>query len=74
MSAQSWTQVSWESVVARDPQAIVIIDYGSVTADQKIRYLTGNPALANVEAVQSRRFIVVPYDASDAWRAQCRRS
>jgi iron complex transport system substrate-binding protein len=62
--AQSWTQVSWESVIARNPQAIVIVDYGSVTADQKIRYLTGNPALAKVDAVRSRRFIVVPYDAA----------
>jgi iron complex transport system substrate-binding protein len=62
--AQSWTQVSWESVIARNPQAIVIVDYGSVTADQKIRYLTGNPALANIEAVRERRFIVVPYDAA----------
>jgi iron complex transport system substrate-binding protein len=60
--AQSWTQVSWESVVARNPQAIVIVDYGSVSADQKIRFLTGNPALANIEAVRERRFIVVPYD------------
>jgi iron complex transport system substrate-binding protein len=60
--AQSWTQVSWESVIARNPQAIVIVDYGSVTADQKIRFLMGNPALANIEAVRARRFIVVPYD------------
>jgi iron complex transport system substrate-binding protein len=59
---QSWTQVSWESVIARNPQAIVIVDYGSVTADQKIRYLIGNPALSNIEAVRARRFIVVPYD------------
>nr|WP_246356115.1 ABC transporter substrate-binding protein [Paraburkholderia humisilvae] len=61
---QSWTQVSWESVIARNPQAIVIVDYGAVTADQKIRFLTGNPALANVDAIRLRRFIVVPYDAA----------
>jgi iron complex transport system substrate-binding protein len=60
--AQSWTQVGWESVVARNPQAIVIVDYGSVSANEKIRYLIGNRALANTEAVRSRRFIVVPYD------------
>jgi iron complex transport system substrate-binding protein len=61
---QSWTQVSWESVVARNPQAIVIVDYGAVTAAQKIEFLTSHPALANVDAVRSRRFIVVPYDAA----------
>jgi iron complex transport system substrate-binding protein len=62
--AQSWTQVSWESVVARNPQAILIVDYGAVTADQKIAFLTSNPALAKVAAVRARRFIVVPYDAA----------
>lgn len=61
---QSWTQVSWESVVARDPQAIVIVDYGAVSAAQKIGFLVSNPVLAHVDAVRSRRFIVVPYDAA----------
>jgi len=61
---QSWTQVGWESVVARDPQAIVIVDYGAVTAAQKIAFLTADPMLADVDAVRSRRFIVVPYDAA----------
>jgi len=61
---QSWAQVNWESVVARDPQAIVIVDYGAVSAAQKIRFLTGNPLLADVDAVRARRFIVVPYDAA----------
>ncbi len=62
--AQSWAAVGWESVVARDPQAIVIVDYGAETAAQKIAYLTGNPALAQVAAIRARRFIVIPYDAA----------
>lgn len=61
---QSWAQVGWESVVARDPQAIVIVDYGAVTAAQKIGFLTTDPVLAHVDAVRSRRFVVVPYDAA----------
>ncbi|QGZ65196.1 ABC transporter substrate-binding protein [Paraburkholderia acidisoli] len=62
--AQSWAQVSWESVVARDPQVIVIVDYGAVTAAQKAAFLLGSPALANVAAIRNRRFVVVPYDAA----------
>lgn len=61
---QSWAQVNWESVVERDPQAIVIVDYGAVTAAQKERFLVENPALATVEAVRKHRFIVLPYDAA----------
>jgi iron complex transport system substrate-binding protein len=60
--AQSWTRVSWETVVARNPQAIVVVDYGAVTAAQKIAFLLDQPALREVEAVRARRFIVVPYD------------
>ncbi|MBB6319821.1 ABC transporter substrate-binding protein [Paraburkholderia tropica] len=62
--AQSWTQVSWESVVARDPQVIVIVDYGAVTAAQKEAFLLSSPALANVAAIRARRFVVVAYDAA----------
>ncbi|MCI3204266.1 iron ABC transporter substrate-binding protein [Pandoraea capi] len=59
---QSWTRVSWETVVARNPQAIVIVDYGAVTAAQKIAFLLNQPALRQVDAIRARRFIVVPYD------------
>lgn len=59
---QSWTRVSWESVVSRNPEAIVIVDYSDVTAAQKIDFLLAQPALKDVEAIKHRRFIVIPYD------------
>ncbi|WP_118178740.1 ABC transporter substrate-binding protein [Paraburkholderia phosphatilytica] len=58
----SWTRVNWETVVARNPQAIVIVDYGNVTAAQKEAFLRDNPALNGMDAVKHNRFIVVPYD------------
>ena len=58
---KSWATVGWEAVVARDPQVIVIVDYGDVTADQKIAFLRGNPALAGIDAVRNGRFVVLPY-------------
>ena len=61
---QSWMQVGWETVVARNPEAIVIVDYGPVDADQKIRFLRDHPALAGVAAIRANRFIVLPYDAA----------
>ena len=42
----SWTRVAWEPVVARDPQVIIIVNYGEVTAEEKTAFLRGNPALA----------------------------
>ncbi|MFM0740575.1 ABC transporter substrate-binding protein [Paraburkholderia xenovorans] len=62
--SQSWTRVSWESVVERNPQAIVIVDYGAVTAAQKIAFLLDQPALRQLDAIRARRFIVIPYDAA----------
>jgi iron complex transport system substrate-binding protein len=61
---QSWTRVTWESVVARDPEAIVIVDYGAISAAQKIEFLLSDPALQNVTAIRTHRFIVIPYDAA----------
>jgi iron complex transport system substrate-binding protein len=57
----SWTRVNWENVVERNPQVIVIVDYGEVTAEQKQQFLLNNPALQSVEAIKQRRFIVIPY-------------
>lgn len=60
----SWTTVGWEEVVERDPEFIVIVDYGTPSAEGKMDYLTNNPALAEVDAVRDRRFVVLPYAAA----------
>ena len=39
----------------------MIVDYGEVSAEQKQQFLLNNPALQSVEAIQQRRFIVIPY-------------
>jgi iron complex transport system substrate-binding protein len=57
----SWTRVNWETVVERNPQVIVIVDYSEVTADQKIQFLLSNKALQSVDAIRHQRFIVIPY-------------
>ncbi|WP_160108999.1 ABC transporter substrate-binding protein [Pseudomonas izuensis] len=57
----SWTRVNWESVVERNPQVIVIVDYGEVTAEQKMQFLLDNKALQSVDAIKHQRFIVIPY-------------
>ncbi|MFJ2359684.1 ABC transporter substrate-binding protein [Pseudomonas fluorescens] len=57
----SWTRVNWETVVERNPQVIVIVDYSEITAEQKIEFLLKNPALQSVDAIKNQRFIVIPY-------------
>jgi len=57
----SWTRVAWEPVVERNPEVIVIVNYGDVTADQKIAFMRANPAFANIDAVVNDRFVVLEY-------------
>lgn len=58
---KSWATVAWEPVVERNPQVIVIVNYGDVTAEQKIAFLKGNPAFAGIDAVKNDRFVVLEY-------------
>ncbi|WP_312880388.1 ABC transporter substrate-binding protein [Actinokineospora xionganensis] len=62
----SWTTVSWESVVQRAPEVILINDYGNGPSDSieaKKQFLLSHPALASVPAIRDKRFYVLPYAA-----------
>ncbi len=58
---KSWAAVAWEPVVERNPQVIVIVNYGDVTAEQKIAFLEENPAFAGMDAVKNDRYVVLEY-------------
>ncbi|MFE9737965.1 ABC transporter substrate-binding protein [Streptomyces sp. NPDC006477] len=51
---------TWEQVVARKPEVVVIYDYGTTTVEQKKRRLLDDPALKDVPAIRNRRFAVLP--------------
>ncbi|MGR8010290.1 ABC transporter substrate-binding protein [Streptomyces hypolithicus] len=55
-----FTDVSWEDLVDRRPETIVILDYGSVTVEQKKKRLLDDPVLAGIPAVKNKRFAVLP--------------
>ncbi|MFC5218281.1 ABC transporter substrate-binding protein [Streptomyces coerulescens] len=59
--ADSWTTVGWETVVERDPDVIVICDYGEVSAEQKRKFLLSYGPLRNVSAVKHKRIFVLDY-------------
>jgi len=58
---KSWTEVSWEPVIERNPEVVVIVNYGDVTAEQKIAFMKENPAFKNLDAVKQDRFAVLEY-------------
>ena len=59
---QSWTSVSWEQVVAADPQCIIINDYGTPTAAQKEKFLETSKITKNLTAVKNKCFLPLSYD------------
>ncbi|WP_179032308.1 ABC transporter substrate-binding protein [Paenibacillus kribbensis] len=61
---KSFAEVSWEEVVSRNPDVIVILDYGDTSLEDKEKLLLSKPALAGVEAIKNKRFIVLPLSAA----------
>ncbi|MFC8130004.1 ABC transporter substrate-binding protein [Streptomyces sp. NPDC057302] len=57
---KSFGDASWESVVDRKPEMIVILDYGGTTVAQKKKRLLDDPVLADVPAIKHKRFAVLP--------------
>ena len=58
---KSWATVTWEEVVERNPEVVVIVNYGDVTAEQKREFMMSNPAFADLDAVKNDRFVTLEY-------------
>lgn len=62
----SWTTSAWETAAQRDPQVIIICDYGvgpNNTANAKINLLKAQPLMKHTQAVHDGNFLVLPYAA-----------
>lgn len=62
--AGSWANITWEQVVADDPDVIVLIDAEWDLAADKLEYLRNDPALADLTAVREERTVVIPFSAT----------
>ncbi len=62
----TWASFNWESVIAANPDVIVLVDASWSTKEKKIRVLEENPATAQLDAVKNHRYLVVPFAASEA--------
>jgi iron complex transport system substrate-binding protein len=59
-----WGPVAWEEVVERDPDLIVVVDYGQgPDGRQKIEAIRRVPAMRDVRAVRENRFLILPQEA-----------
>ncbi|MFI5617069.1 ABC transporter substrate-binding protein [Streptomyces sp. NPDC051567] len=56
--------VSWEKVIERAPEIVLIYDYGGTTVEAKKQRLLNDPALAQVPAIRNQRFVVLPLSSA----------
>ncbi|MFJ7496763.1 ABC transporter substrate-binding protein [Streptomyces sp. NPDC097727] len=56
--------VSWEQVIKRKPEVVVIYDYGGTTVAAKKKRLLNDPALAGVPAIKNKKFAVLPLSSA----------
>lgn len=57
----SWGEVTWEAVLNRKPDVIVLADASWDRAQDRIQFLKSHPALKELPAVKNNRFIVLPF-------------
>ncbi|GIH23613.1 lipoprotein [Acrocarpospora phusangensis] len=53
-------QVSWEELVKRDPQVIIVEDQAFEPADKSIEWMRSYAPIKGVTAVKENRFVVIP--------------
>jgi iron complex transport system substrate-binding protein len=58
---KDWMTVSWEEVVARDPDVILVSDTSWVSFEDNVAFLKSLPELADVSAVKNERFVPMTF-------------
>jgi iron complex transport system substrate-binding protein len=56
----SYVRVSWDAVIERDPEWIIISNH-RIPTEEMIEYLTTSPVLKDVTAVKKRNFVLMTY-------------
>lgn len=59
-----WADTSWEQVIERDPDLIVIADFGNGDIDTKLDFLHSDPTLSQLRAVQDEAIVTLPFAAT----------
>lgn len=62
----TWISASWEAIVAANPDVIVLVDASWNSVAQKEKVLEQNPITRNLDAVRHKRYLTVPFAASEA--------
>lgn len=60
---KQWVTVSYEEVLSRQPDVILVHDYDSPSLEEKLAEIKTNPTLAQLECVQNEDFAVITLES-----------
>lgn len=63
LDEKQWVTVSYEEVLARDPDVILIHDYDSPSVEEKIQEIKSNPTLSQLDCVKNERFATITLES-----------
>ena len=63
LDEKQWVTVSYEEVLARNPDVILIHDYDSPSVEEKIAEIEANPTLSQLDCVKNERFAVIALES-----------
>ncbi|MBQ2743723.1 MAG: ABC transporter substrate-binding protein [Oscillospiraceae bacterium] len=63
LAEKQWVTVSYEEVIKREPDVIVIHDYDSPSVEEKIAEIKANSSLASLDCVKNERFVPITLES-----------
>lgn len=60
---KQWTTVSYEEVLKRNPDIILIHDYDSPSVEEKIAAIKKDPALSQLDCVKNEKFAIITLES-----------
>ncbi|MBE6965610.1 MAG: iron ABC transporter substrate-binding protein [Ruminococcaceae bacterium] len=63
LTEKHWVTVSYEEVIKREPDVIVIHDYDSPSVEEKIAEIKADSSLASLDCVKNERFVPITLES-----------
>jgi iron complex transport system substrate-binding protein len=57
----NWASISWEEVIARNPEVIVLVDADWTSAEDKKNMLKTDPRFSDLTAVKHNKFVTIDF-------------
>lgn len=63
LNEKQWITVSYEEVLKRNPEVILIHDYDSPSVEEKIAEIESNPTLSQLDCVKNKKYAVITLES-----------